>query len=225
MSFGDATPRSSPGGSSAISSSAAASASSSATSCTSRASAGLIVLGLVGVAIAQTAQVGSLWWLGLAFALGAGTTYALANAFSRTVQRERPLLFVTQAVSSLGGGLPLALIVAGRAAAGQTISVDGASVAAVLLAGCANAVALISLTLAVRHAPVATVNTISSSSIVFSFVASVTIFSETGSAPMVIGIVLVTAGIVVAQLRRRAVATAIAPVATPEILEFPPRDR
>lgn len=132
---------------------------------------------------------------------------------------------MTQAVSSLGGGLPLALIVAGRAAAGQTISVDGASVAAVLLAGCANAVALISLTLAVRHAPVATVNTISSSSIVFSFVASVTIFSETGSAPMVIGIVLVTAGIVVAQLRRRAVATAIAPVATPEILEFPPRDR
>ncbi|HEX7950398.1 MAG TPA: DMT family transporter [Candidatus Limnocylindrales bacterium] len=180
------------------------------------AGAGLIVLGLVGVAIAQTAQVGGLWWLGLAFALGAGTTYALANALSRTVQRERPLLVVTQAVSSLGGGLPLALIVAGRAAAGQAISVDGASVAAVVIAGGANAVALVSLTLAVRHAPVATVNTISSSSIVFSFVASVTVFSETGSAPMVIGIALVTAGIVVAQLRRRA-APAVAPPATPPL--------
>lgn len=132
---------------------------------------------------------------------------------------------MTQAISSLGGGLPLAVIVAGRAAAGQTISVDGASVVAVLLAGCANAVALVSLTLAVRNAPVATVNTISSSSIVFSFVASVTIFNETGSAPMVIGILLVTAGIVVAQLRRRAVPPVSAEPVAPEVLTLPPGDR
>ncbi len=166
--------------------------------------AGLIVLGLAGIAIAQTESVGALWWLGLAFALGAGTTYALANALTRTVQRERPLLFVSQAVSMVGGGVPLALILTGRGLAGESLPVDPTSVVAVLVAGCANAVALTSLVLAVRAAPVATVNTISSASIVFSFIASVTIFEETGSTPMVAGIVLVTAGIVVAQLRRRA---------------------
>jgi len=177
------------------------------------AGAGLILAGLVGVAIAQTSSVAELWWLGLAFALGAGTTYALANALSRTVQRERPLLFVTLAVSNMGGAVPLALIIGARAAGGEAIQADAASITAVLLAGCANAVALASLQLAVRHAPVATVNTISSSSIVFSFIASVAIFNETGSLPMVAGIALVTAGIVVAQLRRRSAGSSPGPAA------------
>lgn len=167
------------------------------------AGAALIVLGLVGIAIAQTGTVEGLWWLGIVFALGAGTTYALANALSRMVQRERPLLFVALAVSGLGGLVPLALIVLGRAVAGDHIVVDARSAGAVLFAGLANSVALASLALAVRAAPVAAVNTISSASIVFSFVASVLVFHETGSPPMVAGIVLVTAGIVVAQLRRR----------------------
>jgi drug/metabolite transporter (DMT)-like permease len=175
------------------------------------AGAALIVGGLAGIAIAQTQTVGELWWLGLAFAFGAGTTYALANAFSRTVQRERPLLFVTQAVSMVGGGVPLALILLARTATGEVIAIDPGSIAAVLFAGSANAVALSSLALAVRNAPIAAVNTISSGSIVLSFVASVTIFNETGSAPMVVGILLVTAGIVVAQLRRRAAPTSAAP--------------
>lgn len=163
----------------------------------------LIVAGLGGIAIAQTQRVGDLWWLGLAFAVGAGTTYALANVFTRTVQRERPLLFVSQAVSMLGGGVPLAAILLGRVASGESIAIDGASIVAVLVAGCFNAVALLTLTLAVRSATVATVNTIGASTVVLSFIASVMLFSETSSAPMVAGIVLVTIGIVVAQLRRR----------------------
>ena len=74
---------------------------------------------------------------------------------------------------------------------------------AVLAAGFANALAVASLALAVRTAPVATVNSISSASIVFSFVASILLFQETGSLPMILGISLVTAGIVVAQIRGR----------------------
>jgi drug/metabolite transporter (DMT)-like permease len=167
------------------------------------AGAALIVLGLVGIAIAQTSNVAGLWWLGLLFALGAGTTYALANTLSRLVQRQRPLLFVALALSSLGGLVPLTLIVLGRAALGDHITADARSAGAVLFAGLANSVALASLALAVRAAPVAAVNTISSASIVFSFIASVVVFNETGSPPMVAGIALVTAGIVVAQLRRR----------------------
>jgi len=72
----------------------------------------------------------------------------------------------------------------------------------VLAAGLANAVALASLALAVRSAPVATVNSISSASVVFSFLVSILYFHETGSPAMMTGIALVTAGIVVAQIRR-----------------------
>jgi drug/metabolite transporter (DMT)-like permease len=165
--------------------------------------AALIVAGLVQIAFAQTSVLAGLWWVGLVLALGAGTTYALGNTVSRFVQRQRPLLFATLLVSGLGGVVPLSGMVATRAAMGDHIAADMPSVLAVLAAGLANALALASLALAVRAAPVATVNTISSFSIVLSFVASVVIFGETGSPPMILGITLVTAGIVVAQVRRR----------------------
>lgn len=169
-----------------------------------RAGAGVIVLGLIAIGWAQTGgSVSDLWWLGLLFALGAGTTYAAANAVARSVQRRRPLVFVTLAASSLGGFVPLAAIVAVRSVVTPgSVPVDAQSAGAVFLAGFANAVALGGLAMAVRHAPVASVNTISSGSIVLSFVASVVIFRETGTPPMVAGMILVVAGIVVAQLRR-----------------------
>jgi len=176
--------------------------------------AALIIGGLAGIAVAQTATLADLWWVGLLLALGAGTTYAAANALSRFAQRNRPLLWATLAVSGLGGLVPLAAIVGWRAATGELGAVDPTSAGQVVLAGLANAVALASLAIAVRHAPVATVNSISSASVVFSFVASVVVFDETGSAPMILGILLVTAGIVASQLRRGAsAAPAIPPAA------------
>jgi drug/metabolite transporter (DMT)-like permease len=184
------------------------------------AGAAIIVAGLFAVGWAQTgATVSDTWWLGLLAAFGAGTTYAIANTASRYVQRRRPLLFVALAVSSLGGAVPLALLTALRAATtpGWTAG-DAGSIGAVLAAGVANALALAALALAVRHAPVASVNTISSAAIVLSFVASVVVFGEPGSPVMVAGVVLVTAGIVVAQLRRRSTESAspIDNAATPD---------
>lgn len=186
--------------------------------------AAIIIGGLVFISIAQTNSIVEFWWLGLLFGLGAGTTYALANTLSRIVQKARPLLFVALALSSVGGLVPLTLIVAARWLAGDSLSVDAASVAAVLVAGIANSVALASLSLAVRNTEVATVNTISSASIVFSFVGSVVIFGEIGTVPMIVGIVLVTAGIIVAQVRRsrRAVPDAGGPrTVAPEASEVP----
>jgi len=166
--------------------------------------AALIVAGLVQIAIAQTQQVADLWWVGLLLALGAGTTYALGNTVSRFVQRTRPLLFAILLVSGLGGIVPLTGIVGVRAVIGDTMLADTSSVLAVLAAGLVNALALASLALAVRAAPVATVNSISSGSIVLGFLASVFVFGENGSPPMIVGITLVTGGIIVAQVRRRA---------------------
>ncbi|MEW5992367.1 MAG: DMT family transporter [Chloroflexota bacterium] len=165
---------------------------------------GIIVLGLAAIGWAVSGgSAGELWWLGLLFAFGAGTTYAIANAVSRSVQRRRPIVFVTLAGSSLGGVVPLAIIVAARelSAPGSVIA-DPGSAGAVFLAGFANAVALGGLAMAVRHAPISTVNALSSGSVVLSFAASILIFGETGTAPMIVGMVLVTAGIFVGQLRR-----------------------
>lgn len=166
--------------------------------------AALIVAGLIQIGIAQTQALAGLWWLGLLLAMGAGTTYAVSNTVSRYVQRRRPLLFATLLVSGLGGVVPLAGIIGARVAAGDQIAGDWPSALAVIVAGLANALALASLALAVRASPVATVNTISSGAIVLSFAASVLVFGETGSPPMVLGITLVTGGIIVAQVRRRA---------------------
>lgn len=179
--------------------------------------AGVIVLGLAAIGWAQTSGgLRERWWLGLALALAAGTTYALANATARAVQRRGPLLWVTLAASSLGGMVPLATIVAARVGGGEHLVVDAGSALVVFLAGFANALALGSLAMAVRHAPVAAVSTISSSSIVFSFIASVLVFGESGSLTMIVGVLVVTVGIVVAQLRRGgAPAVAAAPEAEP----------
>jgi drug/metabolite transporter (DMT)-like permease len=108
------------------------------------------------------------------------------------------------------------------------VAADAGSAGAVFLAGFANAVALGGLAMAVRHAPVASVNTISSGNVVLSFVASVLVFGESGSAPMIAGMVLVTAGILVAQLRRGAAAGggagagAVPPVAADAAPGVPP---
>jgi drug/metabolite transporter (DMT)-like permease len=192
--------------------------------------AGIVVVGLVAIGWAQTGgSVGDLWWLGLLFALGAGSTYAAANAISRSVQRRRPLVFITLAASSLGGFVPLAVIVAARElSVPGSVAADAGSAGAVFLAGFANAVALGGLAMAVRHATVASVNTISSGNVVLSFVASVLVFGESGSAPMIAGMVLVTAGILVAQLRRGAAAGggagagAVPPVAADAAPGVPP---
>lgn len=165
----------------------------------------VIGAGLVLVAIAQLGTPRETWWLGLAFAILAGACYASTNVLTRLVQRERPVLFVVLAGTSVGGLVPLLVLIVVQAltsggAAFRTL--EWSTVGVVLLAGVFNALALVGLTQAMRDATVATTNTLSSSQLVFSFVASVLLFGETGSPAMVLGVLLVMGGIITAQLDR-----------------------
>lgn len=165
----------------------------------------VIGVGLVLVAVAQSGEPRPLWVLGLLAALLAGSCYAATNVVTRLVQRDRPMLFVVLAATSLGGLTPLVALIAIRALAGVGPGpgdVDLAAIGVVLLAGVFNAVALVGLTQAMREATVATTNTLSASQLVFSFVASVLLFNEVGSPAMILGVVLVMAGIVYAQTDR-----------------------
>ena len=185
------------------------------------AGAAIIGIGLAFVAIAQLGTPSSLWYVGLILAALAGSCYAISNVMTRLVQRTRPILFVTLAGTSLGGFGSLFIAVMWRAGWDPAVafgSLDTATLAAVLLAGVANALALIGLTQAMKYTDVATTNTVSSSQIVFSFLASVLFFHETGTLPMVLGVLFVVAGIIVAQMNRsRRRAAEAARAATPGV--------
>jgi drug/metabolite transporter (DMT)-like permease len=167
--------------------------------------ASIIGIGLVFVAIAQLGTPSETWWIGLIFAAGAGACYASTNVLTRLVQRTRPALFVVLAGTSIGGLIPLVAVILVQALAtggAAFATLTWATVGVVLLAGVFNTLALVGLTQAMRYATVATTNTISSSQLVFSFVASVVLFAEVGSPAMIVGVVLVMGGIIVAQLAR-----------------------
>lgn len=173
----------------------------------------IICAGLVFVATAHGAP-GDAWLLGLLLALGAGTSYAVSNLVTRTVQRRRAALWVTLAANSVGGFGILLVIQAirggGNPLAGTTLDIA----LIVLAAGCVNALALIGIAQSLRHISVAASSSIQSATVVFSFIAAVLIFDETAALPMVVGVTAVAAGIIVASLRRREAAAATA--ATPD---------
>ncbi len=167
--------------------------------------AAIVLAGLAAIGVAQTSGLLPLWYVGLLLAVTAGSCYAAANALTRVVQKRRPLLFVTLAGASVGGLVPLGLLIGARELLEPGSVLGGlapTTVGVVLAAGLANALALASLALAVRYTTVASTNVVSAAAIVFSFVGSVVIFREVGSPPMVAGVALVVIGLVVAQIRR-----------------------
>ena len=177
----------------------------------------IIGLGLVFVAIAQLGNLRGTWWLGLVFAILAGSCYASTNVLTRLVQRERPVLFVVLAGTSLGGLGPLLVVIFAQAATSGGAAfrtLEWSTVGVVLLAGAFNTLALVGLTQAMRDSTVATTNTLSSSQLVFSFVASVLLFHETGSPAMILGVLLVMGGIIAAQVDRSRRSAGAAPRAS-----------
>lgn len=184
----------------------------------------VIGTGLVLVAIAQLGAPRETWWLGLAFAILAGACYASTNVLTRMVQRVRPVLFVVLAGTSLGGLVPLLVLITGQAIANDGAAfrtLDWSTVGVVLVAGVFNTFALIGLTQAMRDTTVATTNTLSSSQLVFSFIASVLLFNETGSPAMILGVLLVMGGIIYAQVDRSRRARGADP-AGPDARSAPP---
>lgn len=164
----------------------------------------MVVGGLIFIASAQGTPGGP-WLLGLLLAVGAGTAYAASNLVTRAVQRRRAALWVTLAANSVGGLGVLFLIQLIRGGGNPLAGGDDEQMLVVLAAGIVNALALISIAQSLRHISVAASSSIQSGVVVFSFVAAVLIFNETGSWPMVVGVSAVAAGIIIANLRRRAI--------------------
>jgi drug/metabolite transporter (DMT)-like permease len=170
----------------------------------------IIAGGLTIIAIGQLSTPGQLWYEGLLLAIAAGVCYATANVFVRLVQRHRAALYPVLACAAAGGLVPLLIVTIVRTfvdPAGLYTGLHLYDVVVVLVAGCANILALAGIAQAVRYSSVATVNTIGSAQIVFSFVASVFIFGETVPLLMAVGLVAVIGGILVGQTVRSAAPT------------------
>lgn len=165
----------------------------------------IIAAGLTIIAISQLSTPRQLWYEGLLLAMVAGVCYATANVFVRLVQRHRAALYPVLACAAAGGLVPLLIVTIVRTfvdTAGLYAGLHPYDVAVVLAAGCANVLALAGIAQAVRYSSVATVNTIGSAQIVFSFVASVFIFGEAVPLLMLVGVVAVIGGILVGQTTR-----------------------
>lgn len=168
----------------------------------------IIAAGLTLIAISQLSTPGQLWYEGLLLAIAAGVCYATANVFVRLVQRHRAALYPVLACAAAGGFVPLLIVTIVRTfvdPAGLYTGLHLYDVGVVLAAGCANVLALAGIAQAVRYSSVATVNTIGSAQIVFSFLASVFLFGEAVPPLMLLGVVAVIGGILVGQTVRSAV--------------------
>jgi len=166
------------------------------------AGAAVLAGGLALIGLARGGS-GEAWLAGIFFAVGAGSSYAVANVLTRYVQRSRPTTFVALAGTSLGGLVPLLLIETVRGGGNPLAGADAGQVAIVLAAGCFNALALLGITQSLRHLTVGISSSIQSATVVFSFIGAVVIFGERGDPLTITGILAVAAGIILANLRRR----------------------
>ena len=142
--------------------------------------------------------------LGFLFSFGAGVCYTIANAASRTVQR-RPRTFITAlAMTNLGGIIALTIAVAVRSGGRFDLAYSALTpnqILVLVLAGTVNAVALASITLAVRFTTVTAVSALSSLVIVFGIIIAWLVFREEIAVAVIIGAAIIISGVLVAQKR------------------------
>lgn len=181
----------------------------------------LVGISVVAVGLALVAspafgsvQGGGFAILGFLLSLGAGVCYTISNAASRTVQRRPRTFIAALAMTNLGGVVALTIAIAVRSGGRFDLvysALSGSQILILILAGTVNAVALASITLAVRFTTVTAVSALSSLVIVFGIVIAWLIFHEQIAAAVFIGAAIIIVGVVIAQKRPPAIAAATAP--------------
>jgi drug/metabolite transporter (DMT)-like permease len=166
----------------------------------------VIVAGLTIIAISRLGSPGDAWLLGLILAVGAGMCYAVANVFTRLVQRHRSAMVAVLACTAAGGLVPLVAVVTARIALDPTGILTGLQardVLVVLGSGVLSILSMVCMVQAVRYTAVATVNAIAASAVVYTLVASIVIFSESAPPLLFVGVAGVLGGILIGQSTRR----------------------
>lgn len=177
----------------------------------------IVAVGLVVVASPSFSSIqgGGLAILGFVFSVTAGLCYTISNAASRTVQRRPRTFIAALAMTNLGGAIALTIAVAIRSGGRFDLvysALSGSQILILLLAGTVNAVALASVTLAVRFTTVTAVSALSSLVIVFGIVLAWLVFQEQIASAVIVGAAIIIAGVILAQLRPRTAPLAPSPL-------------
>ncbi len=172
--------------------------------------AAVVLLGLGATlipAVAAQGVSGIAIWGFLAAAL-AGICFTVANIVSRHVQTTGEGRFLSALwLTNLSGTLALFVVVLVQSQLSDTellAVLTGTELLVMIAVGFANAVALASMILATKHTSVAAISTISSLVIVTSLVVGRLVFAESQPFLLLIGALLIIAGVVVSQLRLQA---------------------
>lgn len=170
----------------------------------------IVLIGLIFVASPSfgSVKVNALAAIGFLLSLAAGVCYTISNAASRTVQRKPRTFMTALALTNIGG--VIALIVAVGVLNGWRFDLvyqqlTGSQILIILLAGTVNAVAIASITLAVRFTTVTVVSAIGSLVIVFGILIAWIVFHEEIAVAVSVGAAIIIAGVLVTQLKSRAI--------------------
>lgn len=144
------------------------------------------------------------WGVGVLLAILAGVCYTVANTASRGVQRRPGTFLAALGLTNIGGALLLGIIVAIRFGGDPQRILDELGqgrVVILLLAGAVNAVALASVTLAVRHTTVTVVSTTQSLVLVAGVLIGWLAFGEPVGPTTFIGAAIILVGVLISHLR------------------------
>jgi len=168
--------------------------------------AGVAVV-LVGLAVfavpAFQGATDASWGIGVMLALVAGVCYTVANTASRAVQRRPATFLAALGVTNLGGAALLATIVAIRFGADPQRVVEELGqgrIVILLTAGAVNAVALASVTLAVRYTTVTVVATTQSLVLVAGVLIGWLAFGEPVGPSTFIGAGIILTGVLISHI-------------------------
>lgn len=169
---------------------------------------GLVAVGLAVTALsAQNGPAGpGAAIAGFLFAVLTGVCYSISNSVSRVSQRQPGRFIVTLGLTTLGGVTGLLVFIAirhGGNVAEAFGELTGHQFLVLVLAGCANGVALASITVAVRFTTLTTVSMLNSLVIVFGVIFGLVFFDEPVTWLLALGCAGILLGVVVGQVRWR----------------------
>lgn len=179
----------------------------------------VVVIGLSVMLLSDLAsEQGMSIIVGVGLSALSGACYTTANTASRYAQRRKGRFLTALALTNFGGIVVLLGIVGFRALTGVQglwTGVAGPGLAFLIAAGLVNAVALASITLAVRYTSVTVVSMMQSLVLVLGVLVGWLVFDEQLSTLALTGAGVVVLGVILGQIRSRLPAVEPAPGPTP----------
>lgn len=149
---------------------------------------------------------GTIAILGFGVSFSAGVFFTISGAVNRSFQKKGGTFLVALAVTNVGGVAALVLAVLVRAQGNLSRllpSLTSHQLLVLLCAGCVNAVAIASVTLAVKFTNIANVSMILSLVLVFGVLTAWIVFGESISITFLLGATAVLSGVLMSQIGPR----------------------